>query len=56
MITEGSSNNAYIVTGDDQIITRELSNEILHGITRASVLEVARKHQMKVIERAFFHR
>ena len=53
MITEGSSNNAYIVTGDDEIITRELSNEILHGITRASVLEVARKHQMKVIERAF---
>lgn len=52
-ITEGSSNNAYIVTENDEIITRELSTDILHGITRKSVLNVARLHQMKVLERAF---
>lgn len=52
-ITEGSSNNAYIVTHGNEIITRELSTNILHGITRASVLKIAELHQLKVIERAF---
>lgn len=52
-ITEGSSNNAYIVNEGGEIITRELSNDILHGITRQAVLDVARLHQLKVIERAF---
>ncbi len=52
LITEGSSNNAYIVK-NNQIITRDLSNDILHGITRASVLIYAREAQMEVVERAF---
>ncbi len=51
-VTEGTSNNAYIVAGDT-IITRHLGNEILHGITRAAVLRFAREAQMKVEERAF---
>jgi D-alanine transaminase len=51
-VTEGTSNNAYIVTGDT-IVTRHLGNEILHGITRAAVLRFAREAQMKVEERAF---
>ena len=51
-VTEGSSNNAYIVKGGT-IITRHLGNEILHGITRAAVLRFAREAQMKVEERSF---
>ncbi|MCP1169473.1 D-amino-acid transaminase [Limimaricola litoreus] len=51
-VTEGTSNNAYIVKGNT-IITRQLSHEILHGITRAAVLRFAREAQMKVEERAF---
>jgi D-alanine transaminase len=51
-VTEGTSNNAYIVMGDT-IVTRHLGNEILHGITRAAVLRFAREAQMKVEERAF---
>lgn len=51
-VTEGTSNNAYIVTGDT-IVTRHLGNEILHGITRAAVLRFAREARMKVEERAF---
>ncbi len=51
-VTEGTSNNAYIVK-DGTIITRHLSNEILHGITRKAVLAFAREAQMKVEERAF---
>ena len=52
MVTEGSSNNAYIVKGNT-IITRHLGNEILHGITRAAVLRFAKEAQMKVEERSF---
>lgn len=51
-VTEGSSNNAYIVKGN-KIITRQLSNDILHGITRAAVLRFAREAQMEVEERLF---
>ena len=51
-VTEGTSNNAYIVKGNT-IITRHLGNEILHGITRAAVLRFAREAQMQVEERSF---
>ncbi|HGG04661.1 MAG TPA: D-amino acid aminotransferase, partial [Aliiroseovarius sp.] len=51
-VTEGTSNNAYIVK-DGRIITRELSNDILHGITRKAVLRFAKEAQMIVEERAF---
>jgi D-alanine transaminase len=51
-VTEGTSNNVHIVK-DGTIVTRELSNDILHGITRAAVLRLAREAQMKVEERAF---
>ncbi|MGB0607253.1 MAG: D-amino-acid transaminase [Paracoccaceae bacterium] len=51
-VTEGTSNNAYIVKGQ-QIITRGLSNDILHGITRAAVLRCAEEAQMEVVERPF---
>ncbi|NNU79604.1 D-amino-acid transaminase [Halovulum dunhuangense] len=52
-VTEGSSNNAYIVTKAGTIVTRHLSNDILHGITRKAVLSFAREAQMKVEERPF---
>ncbi len=51
-VTEGTSNNAYIVKGG-KIITRQLSSDILHGITRAAVLRMAREAQMVVEERPF---
>ena len=52
VVTEGTSNNAYIIKGN-RIITRQLSNEILHGITRAAVLRFAAEAQMEVEERPF---
>jgi D-alanine transaminase len=52
VVTEGTSNNAYIVKGN-RIITRHLGHEILHGITRASVLRFAEEAQMVVEERPF---
>jgi D-alanine transaminase len=52
LVTEGTSNNAWIVRGDT-IVTRALSSDILHGITRAAVLRFAAEAQMKVEERSF---
>ncbi|MCB1365643.1 MAG: D-amino-acid transaminase [Rhodobacteraceae bacterium] len=52
MVTEGTSNNAYIVK-DNRIVTRALSADILHGITRAAVLRLAGEAQMEVEERSF---
>ncbi len=51
-VTEGTSNNAYIVKGG-KIITRPKTNDILHGITRAAVLRFAEEAQMTVEERNF---
>ncbi|MBV6637510.1 MAG: D-amino-acid transaminase [Mameliella sp.] len=51
-VTEGTSNNAYFIKGN-KIVTRALSNDILHGITRAAVLRFAREAQMEVEERNF---
>ena len=52
MVTEGTSNNAYIVK-NGTIVTRALSNDILHGITRAAVLRFAAEAQIQVEERSF---
>lgn len=51
-VTEGTSNNAYIIKGN-RIITRHLSNDILHGITRTAVLRFAAEAQFEVEERPF---
>ncbi len=51
-VTEGTSNNAYFIK-DGKIVTRPLSNDILHGITRRAVLRLAKEAQMEVEERLF---
>lgn len=52
-VTEGSSNNAFIISADGVIITRQLSNSILHGITRRVVLEIAEAEGLSVEQRPF---
>ena len=51
-VTEGTSNNAWIIK-NGKIITRQLGNEILHGITRAAAITCAREAQMEIEERPF---
>ncbi len=51
-VTEGTSNNAWIVKGG-KLITRHLSPEILHGITRRAVMRLAAEDGLAVEERAF---
>jgi len=52
-VTEGTSSNAWIVDAAGIIKTRPLSNDLLHGITRAAILRIAREHQMRVEETPF---
>lgn len=52
-ITEASSANAHIITKEGVLVTRQLSNALLHGITRGSVLSLARGAALAVEERAF---
>jgi D-alanine transaminase len=52
-VTEGTSNNAWIVSRDGSVVTRDLSEAILHGITRAAVIAYAREAQIRVEERPF---
>ena len=53
MVTEGTSSNAWIVTLNDELITRNIDNSILSGVTRKSVLKLAQKLNLVLIERAF---
>ncbi|MGY5583258.1 D-amino-acid transaminase [Vibrio cincinnatiensis] len=52
-VTEGGSSNAYIVTKEGTLVTRPLSHDILHGITRASLMALAKEYSMVVEERFF---
>ena len=52
-VTEGSSNNAFIVDADGKIITRQLGNEILPGITRSAVLSLVESDNIEFEERSF---
>jgi len=52
-VTEGSSTNIWMVTNDGTLITRSTDDNILSGITRRSVMNVAYELLMKVEERAF---
>jgi D-alanine transaminase len=52
-VTEASSATAHLISPDGKLITRGLSNAILHGITRASVLDIAEQAGIPFEERAF---
>jgi D-alanine transaminase len=52
-VTEGSSSNAWIVTRDGKVVTRQVDHGILKGITRTVVLEVMAKQGLTLEERAF---
>jgi len=52
-VTEGTSSNAFIVDSQGRIRTTALSNQILHGVTRAALIHIARERQMKLVEEPF---
>jgi D-alanine transaminase len=52
-VTEGTSSNAWIVTGEGTLVTRFADHGILRGITRSVLMDVTAGQQLKVEERAF---
>ncbi len=53
MVTEGTSQNAHIITQEGVLVTHPLNRNILHGITRAAMLELVGGLITGVEERAF---
>lgn len=53
MVTEGSQSNAWMVETDGAVVTRPSSHDILTGITRTRLIDLARQDGITVIERAF---
>ncbi len=52
-VKEGGSTNAWIVTSDGKLVTRPAEFGILRGVTRTTILDVAKKLGLEVEERAF---
>ena len=52
-VTEGSSTNAWIVTRDGTVVTRQADHGILKGITRTVVIEAIAAQGLKFEERGF---
>lgn len=52
-VTEGGSSSAFIVTKGGSIVVRPLSNAILPGITRKSLLELSKADGVTLEERRF---
>lgn len=53
LITEGTASNAWIVTRDGELVTRQADRAILNGITRCALIDLARAHGVRLVERAF---
>ena len=52
-VNEGTSNNTYIIDKKNNIITRNLSNKLLPGITRKTIIDVAQNLKLSIEERPF---
>jgi D-alanine transaminase len=52
-ITEGASSNAWIVTADGVLVTRQPDRSILHGVTGNTIEHLARRLQIRMERRPF---
>lgn len=52
-VTEGTSNNAFIITQDGAVVTRGLSTALLPGITRGALISLVKEQNLRLEERAF---
>jgi D-alanine transaminase len=52
-VTEGASTNAWIVTPEGELITRQTDSGILAGITRGTLKSMCSALQLKFVERPF---
>jgi D-alanine transaminase len=52
-VTEGTSTNAWIVTAERMVVTRQADHAILNGVTRLAVLDIIRREGYRFVERPF---
>lgn len=52
-ITEGSASNAWIVTTNGTLVTRNADHDILNGVTRLGVLDIVQEQNIPFEERPF---
>jgi D-alanine transaminase len=52
-VTEGASSNAWIIDKNGNLITRAISNDLLCGITRTTLIDLIRRQGLELIERPF---
>jgi D-alanine transaminase len=52
-VSEGTSTNAWIVTSDATVITRQADSAILNGVTRLAILDIVRREGYAFVERPF---
>ena len=52
-VTEGASSNAWIVTHDGTVITRQIDPAILAGVTRATLMDVLKQERIELQQRPF---
>ena len=52
-VTEGTSTNAWIVTAEGEVVTRQADHSILNGVTRRGLLQLLRGEGLRLVERPF---
>jgi D-alanine transaminase len=52
-ITEGTSTNAWIVTGEGAVVTRAADSAILNGVTRLAIFDIIAREGYRLVERPF---
>lgn len=52
-VTEGASSNAWILTENDELVTRPATARILRGITRTVLIELIAEQGLNLVERPF---
>jgi D-alanine transaminase len=52
-ITEGASSNAWIVDKEGRLITRQIDNDILRGVTRTTLIDLLKREKIELVERPF---
>jgi D-alanine transaminase len=52
-VTEGTSTNAWIVTGESEVVTRAADTAILNGVTRLAIFDIIGREGFRLVERPF---
>jgi D-alanine transaminase len=52
-VTEGASSNAWIIDQNGRLITRQVDQAILRGVTRTTLIDLLHRDGLELVERAF---